>query len=122
MFMAITTQEIQREDWRPYFDDLSRRLGTVKATVEVAGRDLGAQTAAERLLLTGLSYDDRDDVVIIGLDAPGGAPEEFEHLVERPQRIFVAEGEGLGMAIDIEAADEHKTIIRLEHAPASSDE
>ena len=60
--------------------------------------------------------------MIIGLDAPGAAREEFEHLVERPQRIFVAEGEGLGMAIDIEDADEHKTIIRLQRPRASSDE
>jgi hypothetical protein len=112
-----TTQEIPREVWRPYFDELSRTLGTVEATVEVAGNDLGAQIEAERLVLTGLTYDDKDDVFVIGLDAPGGDPEELEHLVESPEHVYVAATEGAEMAIDIEDG-EHKTIIRLERPPA----
>ncbi|MDX6722895.1 MAG: hypothetical protein QOD44_2522 [Solirubrobacteraceae bacterium] len=113
-----TTQEIPRDTWRTYFDEISRTLGTVKATVEITGRDLGAQVAADGLVLTGVSYDDRDDVVVIGLDAPGGHIEEAEHLVEHPQKILVATGADAGVAIDIEDADAHQTIIRLATAPA----
>jgi len=35
--MATTTHELPRETWRTYFDELSEHLGTVEATVEVAG-------------------------------------------------------------------------------------
>jgi hypothetical protein len=118
--MATTAQEIPRDTWTPYFDELSKHLGTVEATVEVIGRDLGAQIAAERLILTGISYDHKDDIVVIGLDAPGGTPEEYEHLVQKPQRIMVAPG-GPGetdMVIDIEDSEGHKTIVRLERPPA----
>jgi hypothetical protein len=116
--MATTTQEIPRDAWRTYFDELSRTAGTVEATVEVAGRDLGAQIAAERLVLTGLSYDHKDDVVVVGVDAPGGTPEEYEHMVEHPQKVLVATGPETGMAIDIEDAENHQTIIRLAFVPA----
>jgi hypothetical protein len=112
-----TTLEIPRDAWRGYFDHLSRTLGTVEATVEVAGRDLGAQVAADHLFLTGVTYDDRDDVFVIGLDAPGGPPEDFEHLVSHPEKIFIATGNGMEMAIDIEDAERHQTIIRLERPP-----
>jgi hypothetical protein len=116
--VMVTTREIPRDAWRPYFDEISRHLGTTTATVEIAGRDLGAQVAAEHLVLTGLSYDDRDDVVVIGLDAPGGYIEEAEHLVEHPQKVLVATGDDAGVAIDIEDADAHQTIIRMASAPA----
>jgi hypothetical protein len=114
-----TTQELPRAAWRPYFDDLSKALGATRATVEVDGKDLGAQTVADEMTLVGVTYDDRDDVVVIGLDAPGGHVEEFEHMVEHPQRIFVATGEEAGgeMAIDIQADEEHQTIIRLARPP-----
>ena len=118
--MATTTQELPRETWRPYFDDLSRTLGTVGATVEVVGRDLGAQIEAERLVLTGISYDDRDDVLVIGLDAPGKPEEDLERMVDRPRRIMVATSETPPeeMTIDVEDAEGHQTIVRVERPPA----
>jgi hypothetical protein len=114
-----TTQELPRAAWRPYFDDLSRAIGTSRATVEVDGKDIGAQTVAEDLTLVGVTYDDRDDVVVIGLDSPGGYVEEFEHTVSHPQRIMVATGDlgGPELAIDIEDDESHQHIIKLEHAP-----
>ncbi|MEA2294964.1 MAG: hypothetical protein QOE86_2603 [Solirubrobacteraceae bacterium] len=117
--MAATTEEIPRDAWRSYFDQFSKLLGTMEATVEVTGPDLGDQFLGEHLVLTGLTYDQKDDVFVIGLDAPGGPPEDLEHLVEHPQRIFVATGAdaGMEMAIDIEDDQDHRTILRLEHAP-----
>jgi hypothetical protein len=113
--MASETQELPRETWTSYFDEFSKNLGTIEATIEVAGRDLGDQIAAERLVLTGITFDHKDDVLVIGLDAPGGDPEEYEHLVEHPQRILVAPGRAPEeMAIDVEDAEQHQHIIRLE--------
>jgi hypothetical protein len=116
--MAPVTQEIPQAAWREYFDDFSKVLPTTKATVEIVGPDVGDQIAAERQLLTGISYDHKDDVVVIGLDAPGGLPEDAQHLVYGPKKIFVAGGDGLETVIDIEDAEGHKTIVRVEPAPA----
>lgn len=113
------TEELPRDGWRPYFDNMSKVLGTVEATIEVDGADLGAQIVAERLILTGMSYDNKDDVLVIGLDAPGGTPEEMEHLVEHPERILVASIPGPPAEIVFDIADEqqHQTIVRLERPP-----
>lgn len=117
--MAHLTREIARESSRPYFDDLSRELGTVEATVEVEGADLGAQVEADRLLLTGLSYDDRDDILVVGLDAPGGTREDLEHLIHAPRRVLVDTAEGiLPTAIDIQDADGYHTLVQLQRPPA----
>jgi hypothetical protein len=116
--MATTTQEIPREAWREYFDTLAKILPTVEATVEVVGRDLGDQFIGERVLLAGISYDPKDDVVVIGLDTPGGLPEEVEHMVYNPQRIMVTGMDDGSTVIEVEDAEGHQTIVRYEEVPA----
>jgi hypothetical protein len=118
--MTTSTQEIPRRAWRPYFDELSKVLGTTEATVEVVGKDVGAQVEADHLILTGITYDDRDDVFVIGLDAPGNPPEDLERMVDHPKRIMVATSgtPPEEMTIDIEDAEGHQTIVRLERPPA----
>jgi hypothetical protein len=118
--MEPVTQEIPRASWRSYFDDLSKTMGAVEASLEVAGGELGDQVVAERMTLAGLTYDDRDDVVVIALDAGGAGGGELQHLVERPQRIFVATGAGSELVVDIEDSDDRKTIVRLDRPPALS--
>jgi hypothetical protein len=115
--MAITTQEIPRDAWRAYFDTVAKVMPTVEATVEVIGRDLGDQFVGERVLLAGISYDDKDDVLVIGLDTPGGLPEEVEHLVSNPQRVMVAGLDDGSTVIDVEDAEGHQTIVRYAEVP-----
>jgi hypothetical protein len=112
------TEELQRDGWRVYFDDLSRALGTTQATVEIEGPDLGAQVQAEGLVLSGISYDNRDDVLVVGL-SPGGPAESLEHLISSPQRIWVESSESiLPSTIEIEDAEGQTTLVRLQAAPA----
>jgi hypothetical protein len=116
--MTITTQEIPREAWSVYFDTLAKILPTVEATVEVVGRDLGDQFIGQRVLLAGISYDHKDDVIAIGLDTPGGLPEEVEHIVSHPQRIMVAGLEDGSTVIDVDDTEGHQTIVRYAAVPA----
>jgi hypothetical protein len=114
MTSPTPTTELPRETWRAYFDNFSRHLPAMEATVEVDGKDLGAQIIAENMLLTGLTYDDKDDVFVIGLAREG--EEVFEHLVERPQQIMVAAIDTLE-SVDVKDAEEHQTIVYLQMAP-----
>jgi hypothetical protein len=114
--MALTTREIGRSEWRSFFDEFSRDLDAMLATVEVAGKDVGAQVEAERPQLTGITYDDRDDIVVIGLAAPPDGPEDLEHIVYGPLRIYMASGGDHTIVFDIEDAEARKTLLRLEPA------
>lgn len=118
--MATTTLEIPRDAWHSYFDELTQVLGTVEATVEVIGRDIGDQTEAERQILTDITYDEQADAIIVGLDAPGPPDERTEHRIEEPQRVLVATGEPppLEVTFDIEDGEGHQWLIRLERPPA----
>jgi hypothetical protein len=118
--MPTTTQEIPRLACSAYFGELTTALGTVEATVEVVGSDVGDQITAERLILTDMGYDDKDDVLIVGLEPPGADAERVEHQIADPQRILVATGEAppLEMVYDIEDGEHHQWLIRLERPPA----
>lgn len=110
--MASTTREIPKNEWRSYFDDLSRSpSGPPIVTVEVDGAEIGAQIEAEHKTLAGISYDDRDDVLVIGIGSAGGG-EQLEHLVSQPLQIFVAEGDQ--RTVDVKDADGVQTLIRIE--------
>ena len=113
------TYELARDGWRDYFDELSRTLATTRATVEIDGPDLGAQIESEGLLLSAISYDDRDDILVVGL-SPGGPAESIEHFVSGPQRIAIEESSDgiLPSTIEVEDAEGQQTLVRLEPAPA----
>jgi hypothetical protein len=118
--MTTATQEIPRNAWREYFEELTDVLGSVEATVEITGRDLGDQIADERQILTDITYDDRDDAIIVGLEAPGSTEDRIEHVIEKPQHVLVATGEPppLEMTFDIEDGEQHQWLIHLERPPA----
>ncbi|HYZ28612.1 MAG TPA: DUF5335 family protein [Thermoleophilaceae bacterium] len=116
--MAVASQEITRESWREYFDEFSRTVGTAEVTLELAGRDIGDQIAAERLVLTGITYDDEDDVLVVGLDAPGGSPEEYEHMIASPERIYVATTDNGETTFDVTDAEGRQHLIHMTPAPA----
>jgi hypothetical protein len=117
--VPTTTQTLPRDTWTTYFDTLSKDLGTTIVTIEAVGKDIGDQLAADHLVLTGITYDHKDDILVIGVDAPGGDPEEYEHVVDKPQAIMVATGDpdGPPLVIDVEDAEGRHHIVSLELAP-----
>jgi hypothetical protein len=118
--MTITTQEIARQAWRSYFKELTDVLGTVESTVEVVGRDLGDRFANERQILTDITYDDYDEAIIVGLEAPDSEVERVEYVIEHPQRVLAATGAPppFEVTFDIEDGEQHQWLIHLERPPA----
>jgi Family of unknown function (DUF5335) len=108
--MAEDTREIPREDWTDYFDELGRLDPPPTVTVEVDGEEVGAQTEAGPSLLAAVSYDHRDDVLVVGF---GSTDKRAEHLVYAPRRVYALESDGGVEAIDVEDAEGTKTVIRL---------
>ena len=112
--MAEQTGEIPREEWSSYFDDFSRDLPELLATVEVLGGELGAETEAERPQLTSITYDHKDDILVIGLDsADDSISEDLQHIVYGPRLIVRAERDG-ETDFEVEDAEGTKTVLRLQ--------
>jgi hypothetical protein len=115
--MAAVSEEIPRPAWREYFDEFSKTMGTTEATIEITGTDIGDQIAVDGVTVTGITYDDKDDILVVGLDAPGGSPEEYEHMIDSPQEIYAATDEG-ETTFDVKDTEGRQHLIRLKPAPA----
>jgi hypothetical protein len=109
------TREIPRAEWHAYFDDFSRDLPVLIAMLEVDGAEIGSQIEADTSRLTAITYDYKDDVVVIGLEA-ASATENVEHLVSKPQRISELQTDG-ETVFDFEDGEGTKTLLRLRAAP-----
>ena len=109
--MAESTREISQAEWGPYFDALGKVDPAPTVSVEVDGAEIGAQVETGAVTLVAISYDDRDDVLVIGLSPAGH--EQLEHLVYNPRQIYALEGEDGVSTIDVQDADGSKTLIQF---------
>jgi hypothetical protein len=102
----MTAQKIDRAEWQTFFDTLSKGLLGMRAEIEVASLALGDQIAAEWVLLLGITYDPKDDVLEIALDG-------LDHMIRRPQEIYADSGAGALLSFEVIDADGVSQIIML---------
>ena len=74
--------QLAKPQWQAYFDRVSKTLGAKRVEIEVTGLGLGHQVAAEWIPLLGLSYDPKDDVLVV-------AGQGLKHLIPHPRQIHV---------------------------------
>jgi hypothetical protein len=102
----MTLRRLEKPEWRPFLDFVSKLLHAKEAEIEVASLALGDQLQAEWLPLIGITYDPKDDIVEIALEG-------LDHMIHRPCEIYLENGgETLG-SIEIVDADGTKLIIKL---------
>ena len=113
--MAMQLEKSQR---RAYFDRMSKALVGKRAEIEVASLKLGDQIEAEWLPLLGISYDPKNDVIVIALEG-------VDHLIHKPREVYV-EQEGLELSsLEVIDAEGTRQIVLLRDplmlpAPAQS--
>ena len=111
----MATKEIPREEWTRFLDTFSRQHEGWLVTLEVLAADIGAQQEASNLPLEGItatSTDDESQSIAINL---GKTPEDHvTHTITEPTRIWLEQtSEGANAALEIESADEVKTLLRF---------
>jgi hypothetical protein len=74
--------QLAKPQWQAYFDRVSKTLGAKRAMIEITGLGLGDQIEAEWIPLLGLSYDPKDDVLVV-------VGEGLKHLISHPRQIHV---------------------------------
>lgn len=103
--MALV-QQLPKEQWTSYFDAVSGELRRKRAEVDVSSLEMGHQTIAQWLPLTGITYDARDDLVDVSLSA-------LTHLIRRPTHIEVTEDEAGLRSLAISTADGAVHLLKL---------
>ena len=111
------TNIIVKEDLQHYFDHFSSVIPTQLVEIEVAGLEIGDQIAAEWVALEGITYDSKDDVIVVDL------ADKFQHIIKNPQQVAVEEdNEGIH-SIEIKCGEGHLHLLKLKNAvPLTSTE
>ena len=107
----MTTRKLERSTWQKYFDDLAKRLPSMRVGVSVLGDEIGVQLQSENSALIGISYDSNDDVFEV-------ATPDISHRVADPKEIYVREEAGMLSSVEVIARDGTKQIVELKRLPS----
>ncbi|MES2263257.1 MAG: DUF5335 family protein [Pseudomonadota bacterium] len=109
----MTIAKIDKPDWQHYFDSVAKELDGMRAEIDVVAMAIGSQIAAEWLPLLGISYDPKGDVLAI-------AVEGLDHLVRKPDTIFVDVEQGRLTSMDVTDSEQVRHIVKLRGPQAPS--
>jgi hypothetical protein len=111
----MQTLEIPIHEWVPFLNEFSKRHQGESCTLQLLGRDFGAQVEANALPLIGVSVDLRgDDCEQIDISV-GDSPERYVmHAIEHPSCIRVARTDrGEDRALQIESDEGPVALLKL---------
>lgn len=104
----MANQNITKENLKDYFDHFSMIMPTELVEIEVAALDLGDQIEAEWTPMTGISYDPKDDIVVVDLDNGN-----LQHTIRSPQEVVVDEDDNGIRSITIKCGEGHLHVLHL---------
>src|SRR4051812_10123939 len=115
MEVPMLTQEIPMDEWRPFFDNLSRNHQNEPITIEIDGADLGAQPAASGVKLIGITFDAKEDVAVeIDVLVRNQADAHLMHAIPHPSHVRIARTEdGFDSALQLESDNGPTTLVRF---------
>jgi hypothetical protein len=117
----MATREIPREEWPAFFETFSRLHENWRVTIEALAADMGDQVEAEGLPLAEITAEKEPDgreVLSIILGAPG-EPASVTKIIDNPRRVFLLQtDEELDSALEIEADDDMRLLLKLQEAMA----
>ena len=113
---------VDRNQWKPFLDEFSKRNQMRPTRLEVIGSSIGAQEEEKFLPLVGVSIETKGDAagsveIILGGET---AREErhLDHTVRNVERIAPLIGTtGLEEGLGIEDSEAVKTLLRFETLP-----
>lgn len=109
----MKTREISKENWQGFFDKTSRALKGKLIQIEVDSLEIGAQIEVDMLSLNGITYDSKDEALIVSTD-------EIEHVIPAVQHIFVTEGSKGMDSLEVRSAGGRIEIIKFSEPLALS--
>jgi hypothetical protein len=110
----MRTQEIPRDEWTRFFDNLSRRRDGWEVTLEVFGPNIGDQIEERNMCFTGVTAElsDQGDKIEIMM---GGKPSaHVTHVISAPTQVALQQTDlGIDAALQIKSADGTTALIHL---------
>ena len=119
MDLTQVTQEIPKDHWPEFANDVSRAYQGWDVTVELLDRALGDQPAAKALPFQGMSFEKEGSEAGDILVEAGDVEPAFEtHHIDHPRALrMVASIPGVETDIEIQSEDGTTTLVRLRSRP-----
>jgi hypothetical protein len=102
----MTVRKLEKTEWHPFLDGLSKILGAKQAQIEVGSLAIGDQFEAQWLPLYGLVYDPKDDLVEVAMEG-------VDHMIPKPREIYADVVGGGLITLEIVDAEGRREIVRL---------
>jgi uncharacterized protein YuzE len=84
----MAVKKIDRDQWQKYFDTFYRKYLKDQqpeyVEIQVMSESLGVQPEIQWMVLKGITYDPKSDILEIQVD-------KMEHLISQPEEIYVEE-------------------------------
>lgn len=102
----MTISQIDKAEWKSFFDQISKSLEGNFAEIELNSLLLGSQMQAEWTPLFGISYDQKTQLIDVFM-------EDLGHQIAKPTKVFVdQQGFSIASLEIIDSEDTHQ-IIKL---------
>lgn len=112
------TQEIQKSDWRSFFDKLSKEKFGWETNVQVLSDATGANMLAEGLPFNGITYEENEEGASVEIITGKTAEKHDSHTVLDPQKVaFQPNDADTGGTLDIEDSSGAKTLVSFLSEP-----
>ena len=108
------TNEIPKQDWKQFFDDLSREKLDWQTKIEVMNNETGAQILTEGLPLGGLTYEDAEGQERIEIMVGSGTENHQTHNILEPEKVYFRRADDCQVGtVEIEDAGGTKTLVHI---------
>ena len=108
------TNEIPKQEWEQFFDELSREKLDWQTKIEVMNDETGAQILTEGLPLGGLTFDDKDGQERIEVIVGNGTENHQTHNILEPEKVYFRRADDRQVStVEIEDAGGTKTLVHI---------
>ena len=106
--------EIKQEEWKRFFDTLSKRRYEWKTEIEVLSPNIGDQTLNVALPFNGITLEESGKQTTLDISVGENTEQHQTHIIVNPTRVaFLASDGDRGDVVDIEESDGTKTLMRF---------
>jgi hypothetical protein len=114
----MVTREIPRDEWVEFCDSFSRQHEGWIGTIEVLGKEIGAQVEARELPFAGITAElktgGEDVITITAREQPES---HVAHIIVSPEKVMLEEtDEGAHEALKVDASDGTATLLSFRSA------
>jgi hypothetical protein len=102
----MTVQRIEQRNWGSFLATFSETLVGKSAEIEVASLELGDQLMAEWSPHLGMSYDPKDDLIMVMVDG-------LDHMISSPRELCVDADVGRMIGLEIIDGENRRQILKF---------